>query len=207
MFFINCSVRERSFSAHHNDKISIKWRIIYIDSGFIMSRKSVKENKNIYQLAREEAELSREAASAAMQFVTDNRIESFEADKSTPHPEEVLAMADAYKKPELCNYFCSHDCPIGREYVPEVKNAELSQISLEMLVSLNSLNAMKDRLIEITVDGQISNDEINDFVKIENKLDDISEAVSALKLWCQKAVASGKIDEAALESARKTENH
>ena len=172
-----------------------------------MSRKSVKENKNIYQLAREEAELSREAASAAMQFVTDNRIESFEADKSTPHPEEVLAMADAYKKPELCNYFCSHDCPIGKEYVPEVKNAELSQISLEMLVSLNSLNAMKDPLIEITVDGQISNDEINDFVKIENKLDDISEAVSALKLWCQKAVASGKIDEAALESARKTENH
>ncbi len=28
-------------------------------------------------------------------------------------------MADCYKNPALCNYFCSHECPIGIEYVPE----------------------------------------------------------------------------------------
>ena len=79
-------------------------------------------------------------------------------------------MADCYKKPSLCNYFCSHECPIGQEYVPEIKAKELSQITLEMLATLNTLVKEKERLIEITVDGEISQDEIPDFIAIQKEL-------------------------------------
>ena len=82
-------------------------------------------------------------------------------------------MADCYKNPSLCNYYCSHECPIGQECVPEVQMKDLSQITLEMLASLNTLNRDKDRLIEITVDGQISADELNDFHKIQAQLGQI----------------------------------
>ena len=160
-----------------------------------MGRKSTKENKNIYQLNREDANLTREAASQLLDFISSDRIEKIESEKSLPHPDEILAMADCYKNPALCNYYCSHECPIGQKYVPEIKNKELSQITLEMLASLNSLDKQKNRLIEITVDGAISQDEMKDFKTIQEQLNQISMAIDSLQLWVQKAIMDGKIAE------------
>ena len=160
-----------------------------------MGRKSTKENKNIYQISREEVGLTREAAAEELEFISSDRIEKIESEKSLPHPDEILAMADCYKNPSLCNYYCSHECPIGQEYVPEVKFKELSQITLEMLASLNTLEKEKNRLIEITVDGVISEDEMNDFEKIQDQLAQISLAIDSLELWVQKAIADGRIAE------------
>ena len=158
-----------------------------------MGRKSTKENKNIYHISRENAGLTREAAAEQLDFISSDRIEQIESEKSLPHPDEILAMADCYKNPSLCNYYCSHECPIGQEYVPEVKFKELSQITLEMLASLNSLEKEKNRLIEITVYGMISDDELQDFEKIQDQLAQISLAIDSLQLWVQKAIADGKI--------------
>ncbi len=160
-----------------------------------MGRKSTKENKNIYQTSRESAGLTREGASELLEFISSDRIEKIENEKSLPHPDEILAMADCYKNPSLCNYYCSHECPIGQEYVPEVKAKELSQITLEMLASLNSLEKEKNRLIEITVDGVISDDEMQDFKRIQEQLEQIAMAIDSLQLWVQKAIVDGKIDE------------
>ena len=160
-----------------------------------MGRKSTKENKNIYQISREEANLTREAAAEELEFISSDRIEKIENEKSLPHPDEILAMADCYKNPALCNYYCSHECPIGQEYVPEVTFKELSQITLEMLASLNSLEKEKNRLIEITVDGVISEDEKKDFEKIQEQLAQISLAIDSLELWVQKALLDGRISE------------
>jgi len=159
-----------------------------------MGSKSTKENKNIYQTSREDAGLTREAAAELLEFISSDRIEKIENEKSLPHPDEILAMADCYKNPTLCNYYCSHECPIGQEYVPEVKLKDLSQITLEMLASLNSLEKEKMRLVEITVDGIISDDEKEDFERIQNQLAQIAMAVDSLQLWVQKAMVDGKIN-------------
>ena len=159
-----------------------------------MGRASVKENKNRYQLAREELGLSREKASDLLGTIPSERIEKIENEKSLPHPDEVLVMSQKYKKPSLWNYFCSNDCPIGREYVPEVQIKELSAIVIEMLASLNSVNKTRDRLIEIAADGVISDDEIDDFIQIQNELERISITVETLQLWAEKMLANGIID-------------
>ena len=135
-----------------------------------MGRKSTKENKTIYQTSRESLGLTRDQAAEKLEFISADRIEKIEYQKSLPHPEEVMAMADCYKEPILCNYFCSHECPIGIEHVPEIKEKELSQITLEMLATLSKLTTAKERLIEITVDGEVSEDEIPDFLKIKPNL-------------------------------------
>lgn len=163
-----------------------------------MGRRSTRENKNIYQLYREEAELTREAAGEKLGFISADRIEKIESEKSLPHPDEILAMAECYKRPDLYNYYCSHECPIGQQYVPEVKIKDLSQIVLEMLASLNTLYKEKERLIEITVDGEISEDEYKDFVNIQKQLSKISLSVDALQLWVEKTIADGKINRADL---------
>lgn len=160
-----------------------------------MGRKSTKDNKNIYQTSRENRNLSREAAAEKLGFLSADRIEKIENEKTLPHPEEVLAMADCYKNPSLCNYFCSHECPIGIEYVPEIKTKELSQITLEMLATLNKLAYAKERLIEITVDGQLSQDELPDFLKIKEDLEKMALAIDSLNLWLDNTIASGQIDE------------
>ena len=159
-----------------------------------MGRKSTKENKNIYQLSRENAGLTREAAAEQLAFISSDRIEKIENEKSLPHPDEILAMADCYKTPSLCNYYCSHECPIGQEYVPEVEIKELSAIVLEMLASLNSVDKRKERLIEITADGKIDGDEIDDFIAIQKELERISITVETLQLWAEKMLLSGQID-------------
>lgn len=195
-----------SYFAHFTENILHKTffiicNIVYNDTkgGLHMGRKSIKENKNIYFTSRENMGYSREAASEKLQFISSDRIEKIENERSVPHPEEVLAMADCYKNPALCNYFCSHECPIGREYVPEVKAKELSQITLEMLATLNTLTREKDRLIEITVDGEITEDEIPDFIAIQKELEKMSMTIDSLNLWVSQTIASGKIDKELLK--------
>lgn len=164
-----------------------------------MGRKSTKENKNIYQMSREAASLTREAAAEKLKFISSDRIEKIESEKSQPHPDEILAMADCYKNPSLCNYYCSHVCPIGQEYVPEVKAKDLQVITLEMLSILNTLSKEKERLIEIAVDGKLSEDEIPDFLKIQSDLENMSIIIDSLKLWVDNTIASGKIDKNLLQ--------
>lgn len=132
-----------------------------------MGKASTKENKNRYFQTREELGLTRAEASELLEVISEDRVEKIENERIAPQPYDVLAMARAYKKPSLCNYYCSHECPIGQEYVPEVEVKELSSIVLEMLASLNSVQKQKDRLIEIAADGKITGDEIEDFIHIQ----------------------------------------
>ena len=159
-----------------------------------MARVSTKENKNIYHKTRESLQLTREAASELLESITPERIEKIENERSLPHPDEVLVMAEKYKQPSLCNFYCANQCPIGQQYVPEVKIKDLSQIVLEMLASLNSLGKQKERLIEITVDGKITGDELEDFIYIQEELERISIAVETLQLWSERMLATGAID-------------
>ena len=85
-----------------------------------MGRTSVKENKNNYQLAREELGLTREKASELLETIAPERIEKIENERTVPRPAEVLTMAEKYKRPSLCNYYCSRQCPVGERYVPPV---------------------------------------------------------------------------------------
>ena len=159
-----------------------------------MGRSSTLENKTRYQLAREELGLSREKASELLETIAPERIEKIESERSLPRPEEVLIMAEKYKTPSLCNYYCARQCPIGQQYVPEIRNSELSDIVLKMLASLNAMDRKKERLIEIAADGTISKDEIDDFVRIQKELERISVTVETLQLWVEKMLANGRID-------------
>lgn len=169
-----------------------------------MARKSTKENKNIYQRTRESLELTREEASELLVTMSAERIEKIENERSMPHPDEVLLMSDQYKLPTLCNYYCANQCPIGQQYVPEIKVKDLSQIVLETIASLNAMHKQKDRLIEITVDGEVTGEELADFVHIQEELEKISVAVETLQLWCERMLDTGAIDRVQYEAYKKS---
>ena len=151
-----------------------------------MGKQSKRENKTIYQICREEAGLTRSEASEKMTAVSDSKIEKFEYEIQEPTPYDIIQMADAYRRPDLCNYYCSHKCEIGHRYVPEVK---VSDLILETIASLNEINPLTTRLIQIARDGRISDDEIKDFALISKKLDEISLAIDSLNLWIDKTAS------------------
>ena len=159
-----------------------------------MGRASTKENKSIYQITREELKLTREKASEMTGFMSAEHIEKIENGKISIQPDDVMALSECYKAPKLCNYYCSNECEIGRQYVPEIQIKDLAQIVLEMLASLNSIEKRRERMIEITADGKIEKDEVEDFVRIQEDLERISVTVETLQLWAEQKVAAGEID-------------
>lgn len=161
-----------------------------------MTKQNVKKSKkkNAYLKRRMELNLSREKASELLESIPPERIERIENEKVNIHPDEVLIMAEKYKMPSLCNNYCANDCPIGQQYVPEIKINNLSQIVMEMVVGLNKVQANRDRLMEITVDGKITDDELEEFVDIQKELKKISITIDTLKLWTEEMVVSGKIN-------------
>ena len=159
-----------------------------------MGKKSIKENKNIYQMAREDADLTRAEASEKIGYISESRLEKIESEKTNIQPEDVIAMAKVYDKPELCNHYCAYECAIGYGHVPAVRIKDISNIILELVVSLNTINDDKDRLMEIMVDGEITPDEIEDFARIKLELNKVSATVEALQLWTEKMINSGKLD-------------
>ena len=161
-----------------------------------MGKRSVRENKNVWQLSRERQGLSREAAGEQLVFVSPERIEKIESGKSAPHPDEVLAMERGYRDPELSNYYCTHECPIGMKYVPEAKLSDLPQLTVELVSALNAMGEEKDRLIDISVDGRVNDFERRKFDAILEKLTRLERAIRALRIWIEHAEQSGKLDEA-----------
>ncbi len=151
-----------------------------------MPRTSNMENKTPYQERREQLGLSREKAAQMLDGISYERLYNIEHGKTTPTPEDILIMADAYEDPALCNTFCSHQCRIGQKYVPHVEVGELPSITLGIVAALNKLDDMKNRLIEICADGGIDESEQEDFAEIQENLEQLSLSVEALQLWMEK---------------------
>ena len=164
-----------------------------------MGRKSTRENKSIYQITRESLGLTREKAGELIPGFSPERIEKIENERVQIRPDDVKLMAEYYKAPGLCNYYCSEECPIGKGRTPRVENRELVQIAVETINGINRLNRVKDRLLEIAEDGTISPDEYEDVAENRETLEKLLVSVSTLQLWLEQKMAEGEIREEAFE--------
>lgn len=162
-----------------------------------MGRKSIRENKSIYQITRESLGLTREKAGELIPGFSPERIEKIENGRIQIRPEDVKLMAEYYKEPGLCNAYCSQECPIGKGRTPRVESRELVQIAVETINGINRINRFKDRLLEIAEDGTVSPDEYDDFASIKEQLDQLQVSVSTLQLWLEEKMAEGEIKEEA----------
>ncbi|MBR5234077.1 MAG: XRE family transcriptional regulator [Clostridia bacterium] len=152
----------------------------------------------IYKETRKRHELTRDdvcdKASELNKPLQPERLERIENGKFDITPDEVMLLSEIYGEPTLCNHYCAKECPIGEKYVPEIKVKDLSQIVLEMLSSLNSMKKSQERLIEISADGVIDDEEIKDFVFIQKELERISITVETLQLWVEQMLSDGRIN-------------
>ena len=158
-----------------------------------MGRRSVKENKSVWQTTREDLGLTREKAAELIPGFSPERIEKIENGRTQIQPEDALLLAAYYRAPSLRNYYCVHECPIGQEHALPTESKELAQIAIETLNAVNKLSRSRDRLLEIVEDGRVRPDEYTDFVEIKATLDRIALSVSNLQLWVDEQIAAGKL--------------
>lgn len=153
------------------------------------------ETKTTFQEVRDELGLSRlEAANLIAEvdngkygYLDENKLVKIEHGTVKVQPDDVVALSKAYNRPELRNYYCCHQCSIGKLDAPEVDGANnVHKTLVEMSVSLESINAKKMRLMEILADGKVDDTEILDLNKILEELEKISMAVEAIQIWCEK---------------------
>jgi hypothetical protein len=100
--------------------------------------------------------------------------------------DKVVLMADLYNAPELKNNYCVHECPIGMKTVHELEVSELDRLTLNVLSSLRKIDDVKDTLLDITDDGQITEHEKPKLKDALNSLNTIVKRAQELQLWVEK---------------------
>lgn len=129
-----------------------------------MSRQATKAVGNRYFEARMRAAkyneklLTRAGAVECLPGVTEDSLKKYELDITRPPNVVVALMADAYNEPELRQWYCANECPLGRDCreIPEMP-AERALIRLQ-----NTVYEMEKLTREISLlmdDGEMSEDE------------------------------------------------
>ena len=125
--------------------------------------------------------------------MSDDKLERIENGRQVPNPQDVLAMSRVYRSPSLCNYYCHHECEIGRHYVPEVPDAELPDIIVRLLNSIYEAEDTKKVLVRITADSRIDKDEIPELVQVQKTFEELSIMIEALQLCIERKIADSEI--------------
>ncbi len=156
-----------------------------------MSKKATKALNNKYYVARYNASkkdenfTSREKT-AEILSIDRTRLSRIELGTVVPYPEEVLAMSKAYDLPELCNIYCSTECPIGRETIKPINADSLDRLILQFLGSSQKMEHITEQLIDITEDGMVDETELAKFDAVLLELEKMSVNIQSLMLWAKK---------------------
>ena len=131
---------------------------------------------------------SREGASEIV-GIERTRLARIELGSLTPYPEEALMMADVYNAPELLNYYCTTDCPIGRKNAIKAEAKNIEQVAVRAYMSLKNANAIRDTIMEIAEDGVIDESEKRKLDEVMAMLTEIVRVSEELKIAVKKLEA------------------
>lgn len=127
---------------------------------------------------------SREGA-AEILHVSVDVIDAVERDTYKHMPvETAVAMADVYNAPELLNYYCLKECPIGckRSISDDCIDIERATVQLTKMLRKDVVQGIKHRLQDIAADGKVSEDEVDALDEILGDLNEISKIISKLQV-------------------------
>lgn len=161
-----------------------------------MGKGSMNENNNVYFKARKKAAVynerlhSREGA-AELLGISVSTLADYELGNTKVVPvDKVVIMADIYNSPELIAGYCMRECPVHGFLPLATEEKSIQGIALRLLrrFNENDLKTMKEDLIDITEDGIISDDEVPRLKAILERLDNMAETISEMKIVGEKYI-------------------
>lgn len=159
-----------------------------------MGQNPTKAAENMYCRCRKGAAMlgganerlnSREGAAEEL-GISPSTLASWELDITRPQVDAVVRMADLYGAPELLNYYCCSECPIGRRCVSKVEVKELDRAIIEIVGALGKSSSIREDLLDITADGVVSPEERPRLEHDLKCLEEIAQRAGQLKLCVAK---------------------
>ena len=108
--------------------------------------------------------------------------------------DKVVLMADLYNCPELKNYYCKHECPIGKDLPLATEQEDIEKIVIRLLKELEPerITGILKHLVEIAADGEVSKNEVGEALSIGKALEEIEKAISGYQLMAKK-IGNGEV--------------
>lgn len=148
----------------------------------------MRNNRNIYQTARELKGLTQEVAAERLDISVES-LGAYEQDRRRPPDSTVLRMAQMYDFPYLCyQHIASGE--LG-SVLPEVTPKSLEQATMRLvrLIGKFAKSGRLDQLLEINEDGQITAEERPLHDAIMDELREITSTYIELDCATQKESA------------------
>ena len=147
-------------------------------------------SENIYRAARKRAAQNNSLLNSLdtaqdVLHIDRLRLLKIENGQKCPEPEDIMSMSEAYDAPELRNYYCSKECPIGCSSEPLIYD-DLDKISVRLMSALHFLENAEDKIYSILEDGKVTENERPEFENILNTLEKIAYSARSLQLWAKK---------------------
>ncbi|WP_302783735.1 helix-turn-helix domain-containing protein [Adlercreutzia equolifaciens] len=152
----------------------------------------LKDTRTIYQKSRDKAGLSRseavKAIAAAGEDISESSLKDYETGKTVPKPKNVKILADVYGTPELKWLHCSERCLLGKDVVKASEkfgNSDIYRTFFELAGAFNAIHDIQESLHGIVSDDTLSPEEEEEWQRIIDVLDRITESANELKVWAE----------------------
>lgn len=161
-----------------------------------MPRQATKATGNRYYQARIRASkynedfLTRVTAVNHIPGVTEDSLKKYELDINKPPNIVVALMADAYNEPELRQWYCSNECPLGKD-CREIPEMPPERALLRLRNSVDELESAIKQISLILEDGVISEDEAKEIPTLREQLLEFRRRVDENLTALEKAERSG----------------
>lgn len=124
-------------------------------------------SENIYKTARKKAELTRDAAAEELHIGT-RTLDGYESIDGCPPDDVVRRMCILYNNKFLA-YQHLKKSPLG-EFLPELFENNLQGATLNVISSVNDVSSILNELVVICADGQINEQERDEWERAKPRL-------------------------------------
>lgn len=140
-----------------------------------MPRQATKALGNRYFEARMRAAkyneklLTRAGAVEYLPGVTEDSLKKYELDITRPPNVVVALMADAYNEPELRAWYCSKECPLGKD-CREIPQMPPERVLIRLQNAKTGVDSVAATLSDILDDGVIDENEAKQLPELRDGL-------------------------------------
>jgi len=140
-----------------------------------MPRQATKAAGNRYFEARMRAAkyneklLTRAGAVEYLPGVTEDSLKKYELDITRPPNIVVALMADAYNEPELRAWYCSQECPLGKD-CREIPEMPPERVLIRLQNAKSGVNDVAAALSAILDDGKVDESEAEQLPQLRDDL-------------------------------------
>ena len=161
-----------------------------------MSRSVTKALGNIYCQARLKAAkynadfAIRRTAAEYLPGVEEDSLKKYELDITRPPNIVVALMADAYGAPELREWYCANECPLGRDRC-EIDDMPPERAMLRICQAVKNARPALEELAKMMDDGIMTPDEAELMTDIEKQLLGLKHTITEIMAAIEKAKKTG----------------